>query len=114
VGYIFDENSRSWTQTSFQNIAKRYIFRPATEEERKTWPYLYPHESMWGVFGPGDKVPNYACDGGDNGTGSIVCGNGVHSLRFQTYYAGGYVSGRDDSRDTPAIEIGRCEMISAS
>ncbi len=30
------------------------------------------------------------------------------TLRFQRYYAGQYLNGRDNNNDTPFVEIGRC------
>jgi hypothetical protein len=51
----------------------------------------------------------------------MYCGNrgytfemGISSGRYQKYYAGAYVHGRDDNGDTPYVEIGRCRMVSGA
>jgi hypothetical protein len=112
VGYAFNEVTRAWGPSEFKgNKGKhRYILRHLTDDEKS----FQPQRIMWGVF-EGERGTILTCP--DSDYGKFLCGNqtfafalGVSSMRYQKYYQGGYVSGRDDNDDTPFIEIGRCKF----
>lgn len=94
-----------------------YIVRPLTAEEQKDKFLPFPAGATWGVFQGKDRYPRYKCQDPNNDT--LVCGAladqfilDMATRRYQTYYVGGYVHGRDDNDDTPSIQIGRCTQVS--
>ncbi len=117
-GYHFDEATRAWTPIQFRSD-RTYVIRQLTEKERESQ-FLYPKNSTWGVFEPGDKIQTFSCPEPDNKDSDrrMTCGGIGHnlvfgrtSLRYQRYYVGGYVAGVDNNDDTPFIEIGRCRFV---
>jgi hypothetical protein len=105
-----------------------YVVRELTEEERQSARRsaqrpVSSKDADWGVFkktSP-DKIPAYTCVWPipDNRWGIqndvVDCGLtwnkfslNTSVLRYQPYYQGGYIDGRDNNADTPYIEIGRC------
>lgn len=109
VGFTFSEGSRSWTPTTFGNGAI-YIFRPLTDKELQS-AILFPKGATWGVFET-DGSHFLDCVEADQ---RLTCGGmavsfmvNTTTFRFQRYYAGQYLNGRDNSDDTPFVEIGRC------
>ena len=116
VGYSFDEGRRSWTPTQFKMDKASYSVRHLTDDEMEK--VIYKGKA-WGVFEPEDKVTVHTCPELDSDR--LVCGGVAtsfildsHSLRYQKYYAGGYVSGQDNNDDTPSVEIGRCRIVSGA
>jgi hypothetical protein len=109
VGYRFDEN-RSWSATQFRP-SDSYTIRSLNDEELKA--SSYPQGTLF-VFKAKYKHWIYACIETNHSNTTIGCPSltvfafDTQSLRYQTYYVGGYVSGRDDNYDTPSVEIGRC------
>jgi hypothetical protein len=117
VGYRFDEGVLSWKSGEFRVGEPSYSVRHLTDEEMRD-DVIYKGKT-WGVFAPHDKATLLSCP--DMEAGDLRCGGGSlsfildsHSLRYQKYYQGGYVSGRDDNDDTPFIEIGRCRLVSGA
>jgi hypothetical protein len=121
VGYKFDENTRSWTSANFLPKGD-FVIRQLTDTERQqTSEVIYPKGSTWGVFTPDrPNFPRYGCPEPRTSLheSGLHCGGGgdefdfdSRSLRYQTYYRGGYVYGRDNNDDTPAIDIGRCKIL---
>jgi hypothetical protein len=116
TGYHFDEKTRAWSPTNFIPKGK-YVIRKLSDEELK-YPST-PKGSTWGVFNDEYKTAQFGCpepatsvylDGLRCGYGGEFQFNAM-PLRYQTYYVGGYVHGRDNNDDTPYIEIGRCKEI---
>jgi hypothetical protein len=118
VGFAFDESARSWRSTNFQ-ARGRYIIRQLISDEMQN-EFIIPKGSTWGVFTDQFKTPRFGCPEPK----TSVYESGLHCglrwdefefdpnpLRYQTNYLGGYVDGRDNNEDTPAIEIGRCKAI---
>jgi hypothetical protein len=114
VGFNFDESSRAWQPTTFRD-RNRYIVRTLSEAEQNSRFLPDSGKHAWGVFEGDNEFPTYRCDevGGYMFCDRQAMGNfqfDMQSLRFQKYYAFGYVGGRDSNEDTPAIEIGRCKQ----
>jgi hypothetical protein len=115
AGMAFDKDRGSWVATTFK-AGERYIFRKA-EEPKLGGRWVLFQFGKTSLECPMDETP-------DVGAGSIVlfCQNSVNqfefskqSLRFEYHYVGGYVfspqSERDEDRDTPNIQIGKCSPL---
>jgi hypothetical protein len=114
VGYIFDDTTRSWTIRQLQVPNEKYTIRPLTEEEK---PFnTAVKDAAWGAFEGTDTVTILQCPEPKDDVFS--CGGlainfvlDARSRRYQKYYLGGYVHGRDDNNDTPSVEMGRCNQF---
>jgi hypothetical protein len=116
TGFAFDEGTRLWQPMQFRVPAQVHTIRPLTAEEQKDRFWPFPAGATWGVFEGKDPYSRYRCPDPNNDT--LYCGAladhfilDLATRRYQAYYVGGYVHGRDDNDDTPSIQIGRCKEV---
>ena len=100
TGFTFNSNSKSWTQTTFNDT--KYLLT----KSNNGW--------EWKDFG---STFGWEC-GAFTDAGLINCSNYSGSvlfnktnLRFLKTYILGYVDGTDNQNNTPAIVIGKCSPL---
>ena len=118
VGYAFDETTRSWTVKQFKPPARKYVVRRLTSQEMQS--PMNIKGATWGAFEGDERITFFLCpepktnvyeDGLECGGVALNFMLNAKAGRYQEYYAGGYINGRDDNDDTPSIEIGRCKEV---
>jgi hypothetical protein len=118
VGYAFDEINRSWTAKQFHPSEQKYVIRRLTDNEMQS--PIAKKGMTWGAFEGEENYTIFKCPEPKTSVNEdgLQCGGmavnfifDASSRRYQKYYLGGYVRGRDDNDDTPSIEIGRCKEI---
>jgi hypothetical protein len=111
TGYIFNVSSKSWEQANFKTNEEKKILK----KNGMKW--------EWRIFGEKHGYSDCGGDGfgkGDdfNSAGFIFCsiiGGHVrmnkNSLRYIETYEIGFIDGKDQSGNTPLIEIGTCSPL---
>ena len=106
----FSRSEGEWKSTSFR-AGRRYNVSRAQSGE--TLFFTEGQKPVWVVKEVGDKNASFWCKSDFTSAGAIRC-DGVggefwfnrENLRFQEYYAIGYVN--DSKGDTPLVAIGTC------
>ena len=118
VGYAFDEITRSWTAKQFHTPERKYVIRRLTDKEMQS--PVARKGMTWGAFEGEESNTIFECpepkasideDGLQCGGMAVNFMFDASSRRYQKYYLGGFLRGRDDNDDTPSIEIGRCKEV---
>lgn len=102
----FKLNGKVWQSVDFTTDKSRYTISR-------------DDQSQWVVQALGSRYPTHRCE--NTGTDAkvwLTCGGLGYgfvfredSLRFQEFYGFGYLDGRDEPGNTPAITIGVCSEI---
>ena len=117
--YRFDDHARTWVQRSLE--PGLYGVRPLTDGEKRNPKIEALGQGDYAVFYLNSTVtvPVLICRDGRRARpfadDVLYCGGVGHefllstaSLRFQHYYAGGYVVDRDNTENPSMIEMGHC------
>ncbi|MCO6416116.1 hypothetical protein JYK14_08045 [Siccirubricoccus sp. KC 17139] len=123
AGMRYDRTAQEWVATPFRATGKHYVVRRADDDDVALWRELLQHpavEFLW-VVGEEGKRARYPCERDfRHGLlrcrifGSIDFTINRDTLRYQSYYEGGWLSGRtgdEPDTDSPSITIGRCSPL---
>jgi hypothetical protein len=106
VGFSYDKTRNAWKHTNFNTRGQKFLL---AKSSTGGW--------EWKRFG--EKFSLDTCEKEFNSAGYMHCDGfntivmSKENLRFQMYYAVGYVSAKPGSEggDTPSITIGTCAPL---
>jgi hypothetical protein len=107
----FRPEGKEWRVAKFKVENERFIVKAVPEYE---W---QPNKVNYEVTQFGDKSPLHRCHRASTAE-QMTCGGlglgfmmNFRTLRFQEFYGHGFLSGKDDGKNTPYLTIGKCAPL---
>ena len=113
VGFRYNEQSKKWVEAIFDVTDVKYIIttsEPLIDNEKIS-------NRAWAIKNLGDEYPFAYSNENFSNNDSIIIKAGYEffidkkSLRYLKVYNQGYWSGKDNNKDTPYLEIGKCSPL---